>query len=1068
MSTPTAETVFRDYETNGVPSSGARKPKKREIRQWGKMVEQLSSVGVISGGFLTRAALFANLNYPAAAAAAVWADDNADYNGIYLKSGASGSGSWTYTRALWQSHIVGTDEGNGTANAVEVDSDWPVVDGALVFFKPFRNSVSGALTVSFNGGSALTVRDQAGLAVTIANAFSEGRTVCGFRSGAYFDLINDLSASAAAAAAAASAAQAAAIVGGLGSLTAAVEAAEDSASEAGDSAIASAASASDAEAYALQSELARDASFALGPKYTDEATGRAAVSDGQTFLVVGSGDVAAVEYRRTNSSTSVEIARYPSTRGVSDPLAELMAATGVSVAQVSDSLVGPASLITGVTSGTAIYGAATPVAEDSVLYEVVASMRAGTQCKICVFSPNELGSLAFTSEHIVPMVANSINVWSIANGALPNGIALPAGSYVGITEVSGSGRVGVQESTSGLGVTFVKTGTTTAAILGDVISVVASSLYAQVQFKIKSTEMSLRAEALGAISNEISRSIADEIATKAKIGGDMSQTVSEVFGTASPVDGTSPNTDWRLVGPATTFAGYVRSVSAVMRNEGEASFGFFVPVSGGFQLQYVWTETVAKRLETFLSGDGNMPANIYLPVGSRFAIKTADAGAARVATVSGGPSGSSFSVAAATVEGGIVSSLTSSSVYVQANMTVVGHAAPLTDRLATLEAVAGVDPLSVMVRGPTPLSDTFFPGTATPSGWSLGGWTVNEGLVSPGSGGWSVVAKDNKKSASSRKIVRARFTVINAASVFGICFDSFSTLTFGAACIVDGGASTLSIFGWDGVNAPAGAAGATAALGFSLQANRDYMLEVRKERMLTVFTVTDLVTGANVSVQSSTFTGSTGDRAWGAAGVVMISGSVKLTNFRNTVDCPKALHGILFGDSNLEGSALSSGWASAFGYQAETLRGDNALLVSARGGENSGNLLSRMQTDLLSFRPRHALVLTGTNDSTQSTWRTNVTAIKALLDGLGVSMTLCTLPPNGEAGGATKNAAFNADILSGYFGRHHVFDLAALLSEGNDRVTWNASYRQDDLHANVAGHDVLHAQFQKQCGWFFD
>lgn len=44
----------------------------------------------------------------------------------------------------------------------------------------------------------------------------------------------------------------------------------------------------------------------------DEATGRNAVADGEYFKVIGSGDVAAREYRRTNSSVSVLVAEYPS------------------------------------------------------------------------------------------------------------------------------------------------------------------------------------------------------------------------------------------------------------------------------------------------------------------------------------------------------------------------------------------------------------------------------------------------------------------------------------------------------------------------------------------------------------------------------------------------------------------------------------------------------------------------------------------------------------------------------------------------------------------------------------
>lgn len=83
---------------------------------------------------------------------------------------------------------------------------------------------------------------------------------------------------------------------------------------------ASALSESNAESYKTaaqtaktDAENARDAALIQAGVYTTEALGRAAVADGQSFKVQGSGDVAAYEYRRTNSTTSVLIASYPST-----------------------------------------------------------------------------------------------------------------------------------------------------------------------------------------------------------------------------------------------------------------------------------------------------------------------------------------------------------------------------------------------------------------------------------------------------------------------------------------------------------------------------------------------------------------------------------------------------------------------------------------------------------------------------------------------------------------------------------------------------------------------------------
>lgn len=80
-----------------------------------------------------------------------------------------------------------------------------------------------------------------------------------------------------------------------------------------------ASSESNAESYKTAAQIAktdaenaRDAALIQAGVYTTEALGRAAVADGQAFKVQGSGNVAAYEYRRTNSTTSVLIATYPS------------------------------------------------------------------------------------------------------------------------------------------------------------------------------------------------------------------------------------------------------------------------------------------------------------------------------------------------------------------------------------------------------------------------------------------------------------------------------------------------------------------------------------------------------------------------------------------------------------------------------------------------------------------------------------------------------------------------------------------------------------------------------------
>ena len=69
-------------------------------------------------------------------------------------------------------------------------------------------------------------------------------------------------------------------------------------------------------AAVAEAEAARDAAIIGAGVYATEAAGRAAVADGVAFKVQGSGDVAAFEYRRVNSTTSTLIATYPAKAAV--------------------------------------------------------------------------------------------------------------------------------------------------------------------------------------------------------------------------------------------------------------------------------------------------------------------------------------------------------------------------------------------------------------------------------------------------------------------------------------------------------------------------------------------------------------------------------------------------------------------------------------------------------------------------------------------------------------------------------------------------------------------------------
>ena len=159
-----ANTTYRDYVVDGVPSSGANKPSKADIRALWAALDAI--IGGLSGGggggyvgFTTLALLNANLAYPANTLAEVVSDPTGSNDGVYLKSGASGSGSWTQISTLTLSAL-------NSAVAAEVAR----AEGA-----------EGTLTT--NLAAEVARAEAAEAAITAAAAFVEGHVVASGNAG---------------------------------------------------------------------------------------------------------------------------------------------------------------------------------------------------------------------------------------------------------------------------------------------------------------------------------------------------------------------------------------------------------------------------------------------------------------------------------------------------------------------------------------------------------------------------------------------------------------------------------------------------------------------------------------------------------------------------------------------------------------------------------------------------------------------------------------------------------------------------------------------------------------------
>jgi hypothetical protein len=124
--------VYRDYETDGVPSSGEHRPRKSEIRSLiGAVLDEIIIAlqeGQAGGGlaYATRDDLYANTTAEAGQKAEVWNDPTSSRNGVYTSDGSgSGSDRWTKISDLSLTSLT-TDVAGLLTDVAQLETD---VDG---------------------------------------------------------------------------------------------------------------------------------------------------------------------------------------------------------------------------------------------------------------------------------------------------------------------------------------------------------------------------------------------------------------------------------------------------------------------------------------------------------------------------------------------------------------------------------------------------------------------------------------------------------------------------------------------------------------------------------------------------------------------------------------------------------------------------------------------------------------------------------------------------------------------------------------------------------------------------
>ncbi len=403
--------------------------------------------------------------------------------------------------------------------------------------------------------------------------------------------------------------------------------------------------------------------------------------------------------------------------------------------------------------------------------------------------------------------------------------------------------------------------------------------------------------------------------------------------------------------------------------------------------------------------------------------------------------------------GGIYHTVPVASRAIGATATVTVNAIGYTVAMTlTLEAPAGVD-FKGAVSGRVTVDRQSFSGVAVPGGWAAAApFSVNNGLLSSGAGGWSSFAGYGRETCLSRRRYRARIIFNNAASVFGIATQTVGDVTAGGGvAMVDGTAGKLRLYGWNG--STAGTLANETALA-ALTTGRPYLLDLSINGYAISASLTDCVTGAVTTVAGSYGPGAaSAARFHGKPGFLHISGDVNVVWSHWENDAPASQLFVAFGDSNSEGVATGitvAAWVS----QIITARGSG--LNCSRSGEASVDMARRLH-DLANLRPQMAICAHGTNDTSLSIWRSNVgDFVDACRDINAEPILAIPLPQPAKAALMTS---MSADITGAYFGRLRYIDFLGGLSNAHDRLTWNAAYDIGDaLHANDAGQTQMALQ----------
>ncbi|MBH2623802.1 SGNH/GDSL hydrolase family protein [Serratia marcescens] len=555
-----------------------------------------------------------------------------------------------------------------------------------------------------------------------------------------------------------------------------------------------------------------------------------------------------------------------------------------------------------------------------------------------------------------------------------------------------------------------------------------------------------------------------------KING---QTLSIGVNSPSATGTVETTTRTRILGDIITSAGYLSKVTVYAHTAGTAKIKVVKKVSDKiFSLISEFSVTCVSGVNEFVSGTHF--ENVAVTNGDSIAFY---GGTARIeaSPTGSGPDGVTLIYNGDLTGSNVTVVSTTNYMQLKADFSVGVSYDQLVD-IATDAYATSKDVENKITSLPTSISDALrksittevqkFTGTSIPPNWVTSGavWSISDALLASGVGGATTVASFDKYSSMARKITRARIKMIDSSSRAGISFLPQES-NRGTAVLINGSSGVFELNSYTGT---ALTLSRTTPLPSSIVAGREYLIEVRKVGISTIATFRDTVTGATTTINQSQGDGGVDAGAQhGKPGVMFISGSISVSRFEFVSGVQQNPAWIILGDSIVEGSNNSSDWSKMWGYLLESARGKGDTLIAARGGDETPNLLPRLDMDLNQFSPKYVIYEIGTNDANQAEWRVNTQSVINAIVARGATPILCTQVPRPAK--QAQITAQNSDIRSRFFGDYDYIDLALAVSLNNAGVEYDpVYYQQDKVHLTVEGEAKLFSQVLADAPYLLD